>query len=33
LPKVSGANVRWTEHKSYLSFLSKIHELTLSCVT
>jgi hypothetical protein len=33
LPKVSGANVRWTEHKSFLFFHSKILELTRSCVT
>ncbi len=33
LPKVSGANVHWTEHNSYLSYSQKILELTLSCVT
>ncbi len=33
LTKVSGANVRWTEHNSYLYFSQKILELTLSCMT
>ncbi len=33
LPKVSAVNVRWAEHDSYLLFLTKILELTLSYVS